>query len=211
MTRALIIVDVQNDFCPGGSLATERGAEVAAGISEYLLTHGPLYDAVVGTQDWHVDPGEHFSETPDFRTSWPVHCVAHSHGAAVHEDLDADAVDAWFRKGAYEAAYSGFEGLLVPEEAVATGEREPGAQTEDTVNVSLDDWLQEQEIDAVDVVGTATDNCVRATALDAVDAGYETRVLLDLTAPVAQETAEEAVAALQEAGAEVIDSSEIRR
>ncbi|SQC29352.1 nicotinamidase/pyrazinamidase [Rothia kristinae] len=120
-------------------------------------------------------------------------------------------MDAWFRKGAYEAAYSGFEGLLVPEEAVATGEREPGAQTEDTVNVSLDDWLQEQEIDAVDVVGIATDHCVRATALDAVDAGYETRVLLDLTAPVAQETAEVAVAALQEAGAEVIDSSEIRR
>ena len=112
------------------------------------------------------------------------------------------------KKGQYAAAYSGFEGLSAPDVDVPMGESEEDSDEE---RVSLDDWLQEQEIDAVDVVGIATDHCVRATALDAVDAGYETRVLLDLTAPVAQETAEEAVAALQEAGAEVIDSSEIRR
>lgn len=211
MTRALIIVDVQNDFCPGGSLATARGAEVATEVSEFLQTHGAAYDVVAVTQDWHVDPGEHFSETPDFRDSWPVHCVAGSQGAELHEDLDTDAVDAWFRKGAYEAAYSGFEGLLVPEEAVATGEYEPGQAAQDTLKVSLDDWLQEQDVTAVDVVGIATEHCVRATAADAVDAGYETRVLVDLTAAVDEDRVEEAVQALEDADVEVIESAAVGR
>lgn len=211
MSRALIIVDVQNDFCPGGSLATEGGADTAAAISEWLLTHGALYDEVVVTQDWHVDPGEHFSDAPDYRTSWPVHCVAGSPGAELHEDLDTDAVAAWFRKGEHDAAYSGFEGLLAPEEAVATGEHEPGAAAEDTLNVSLDDWLQDHGIEAVDVVGIATDHCVRATALDAVDAGYETRVLVDLTAAVDETAAEEAMDEVAGAGAEVVESTSIGR
>ncbi|WP_129658840.1 isochorismatase family protein [Rothia halotolerans] len=211
MPRALIIVDVQNDFCPGGSLATSRGAEVAGEISEYLLTHRAAYSAVVTTQDWHVDPGEHFSADPDYSTSWPEHCVAGTEGAALHEDLDVDGVDAGFRKGAHDAGYSGFEGLLVPEEAVVAGDHEPGQVVEDTLNVSLDDWLQEQGVDAVDVVGIATEHCVRATALDGVDAGYETRVLLDLTAPVAQDAAEEAVEEMEAAGVEVSDSASVGR
>lgn len=211
MSRALIIVDVQNDFCPGGSLATERGAEVAAAISEHIQTRGPLYEVIVTTQDWHVDPGEHFSENPDYRTSWPVHCVAGTEGAALHDDLDTEQVDAGFRKGAYEAAYSGFEGLQIPENAVATGEYEPGQAAEDTLNVSLDDWLQEAGVDSVDIVGIATEHCVRATAVDAVDAGYATRVLIDLTAPVSEEDVEEVLEQLREAEVEVIESAEVRR
>lgn len=206
MPKALIIVDVQNDFCEGGSLTTERGAEVAALISEYVETRHSDYEAIVATLDWHVNPGDHFSDTPDYKTSWPRHCVAESRGADTHENLDTDYIEAFFRKGAFEAAYSGFEGLLAPENSVMTGEREAGAAVEDeTPKLSLDDWLQEHEITDVDVVGIATDFCVKATALDAVDAGYETRVLLDLTAPVSEEGQDDAVDELEDAGVTVTE------
>lgn len=206
MPKALIIVDVQNDFCEGGSLATERCAEVAALISEYIETRHGDYEAIVATLDWHVNPGDHFSDTPDYKTSWPRHCVAESRGADTHENLDTDYIEAFFRKGAFEAAYSGFEGLLAPENSVMTGEREAGAAVEDeTPKLSLDDWLQEHEITDVDVVGIATDFCVKATALDAVDAGYETRVLLDLTAPVSEEGQDDAVDELEDAGVTVTE------
>lgn len=206
MPKALIIVDVQNDFCEGGSLATERGAEVAALISEYIETRHGDYEAIVATLDWHVNPGDHFSDTPDYKTSWPRHCVAESRGADTHENLDTDYIEAFFRKGAFEAAYSGFEGLLAPENSVMTGEREAGVAVEDeTPKLSLDDWLQEHEITDVDVVGIATDFCVKATALDAVDAGYETRVLLDLTAPVSEEGQDDAVDELEDAGVTVTE------
>lgn len=206
MPKALIIVDVQNDFCEGGSLATERGAEVAALISEYVETRHSDYEAIVATLDWHVNPGDHFSDTPDYKTSWPRHCVAESRGADTHENLDTDYIEAFFRKGAFEAAYSGFEGLLAPENSVMTGEREAGAAVEDeTPKLSLDDWLQEHEITDIDVVGIATDFCVKATALDAVDAGYETRVLLDLTAPVSEEGQDDAVDELEDAGVTVTE------
>lgn len=206
MPKALIIVDVQNDFCEGGSLATERGAEVAALISEYIETRHGDYEAIVATLDWHVNPGDHFSDTPDYKTSWPRHCVAESRGADTHENLDTDYIEAFFRKGAFEAAYSGFEGLLAPENSVMTGEREAGAAVEDEIpKLSLDDWLQEHEITDVDVVGIATDFCVKATALDAVDAGYETRVLLDLTAPVSEEGQDDAVDELEDAGVTVTE------
>lgn len=206
MPKALIIVDVQNDFCAGGSLPTECGAEVAALISEYVETRHGDYEAIVATLDWHVSPGDHFSDTPDYKTSWPRHCVAESRGADTHEDLDTDYIEAFFRKGAFEAAYSGFEGLLAPENSVMTGEREAGAAVEDeTPKLSLDDWLQEHEITDVDVVGIATDFCVKATALDAVDAGYETRVLLDLTAPVSEEGQDDAVDELEDAGVTVAE------
>ncbi|MFJ3031097.1 isochorismatase family protein [Rothia terrae] len=206
MPKALIIVDVQNDFCEGGSLATEAGAEVAALISEYVENHHTEYEAIVATQDWHVDPGEHFSETPDYKNSWPVHCKAESFGAELHEDLDTDYITAYFRKGEFEAAYSGFEGLLAPEDTVMTGERDANAPVApETPKVSLDDWLQEQEITDLDVVGIATDFCVRATALDAVDAGYETRVLTDLTATVSEEGFDTALEDFEDAGVEALE------
>ncbi|WP_269927990.1 isochorismatase family protein [Kocuria massiliensis] len=211
MTRALLIVDVQNDFCPGGPLATSRGAEVAADISAFLQTHHAAYDVVVTTQDWHIEPGTHFSENPDFRESWPVHCLANSPGAAFHPDFDTEFVDAMFRKGEYEAAYSGFEGLLAPEDSVMTGEHEPGHMPEDTLKVSLDDWLQEHDVTDVDVAGIATDYCVKATAIDATDAGYETRVLVDLTSGVAEETTQEALEDMEDAGIEVIESTTVGR
>ncbi|MFF2344143.1 isochorismatase family protein [Pseudarthrobacter sp. NPDC058119] len=209
MSRALIIVDVQNDFCEGGSLAVPGGAAVAGAISEYLDAHHTEFDHVVATQDWHIDPGSHFSETPDYRDSWPRHCVAGTRGADLHPDLDTEYVDAYFRKGQFAAAYSGFEGLLAPEDAVPTGERQAGglpgaaaALETDEDAIGLDDWLQSHDVEDVVVVGIATDYCVKATALDAVQAGYGVTVVRSLTAGIAEDL-EDAVAEMELGGADI--------
>ena len=181
MTRALVVVDVQNDFCEGGSLAVTGGAAVAAAITEHVRSAG--YAHVVATRDHHVDPGRHFSHSPDFVDSWPAHCVVGTGGAQLHPALDRSPLEAVFDKGEYAAAYSGFEG------------RADG--------VGLADWLRERGVDAVDVVGIATDHCVRATALDAVAAGFATRVLLPLTAGVAEASTDAALDQLRTAGVEL--------
>ena len=183
MSKALVVVDVQNDFCEGGSLALEGGAEVARRISEWAESHAGEYGAVVATRDYHVDPGSHFAESPDFRDSWPAHCVVGTGGEEFHPELRIEA-DAVFSKGRTEAAYSGFEG--------AADDGSP-----------LGEWLSARGIDEVDVTGIATDYCVRATALDAARLGLRTRVLLDLTAGVAPETTEAAVEELRAAGVEI--------
>lgn len=208
MSRALIIVDVQNDFCEGGSLAVPGGAAVAAAISEYLDAHNSEFDHVVATQDWHIDPGSHFSETPDYKDSWPRHCVAGTRGADLHPDLDTEYIDAYFRKGQFTAAYSGFEGLLAPEDAVPTGERQAGglpgtpSLEPDEDAIGLDDWLQSHDVEDVVVVGIATDYCVKATALDAVQAGYGVTVVRSLTAGIAEDL-EDTVAEMELGGADI--------
>ncbi|MHB1009070.1 MAG: isochorismatase family protein [Propionibacteriaceae bacterium] len=163
--RALIVVDVQNDFCEDGSLAVAGGAKVAGDISAYLAG-GPGYDLVVATRDAHVDPGAHFSDTPDFVDSWPPHCVVGTPGQELHPNLTFRDFDGVFDKGGFEAAYSGFEG------SNAEGR-------------GLDEFLAESGVTDVDVCGIATDYCVKATALDAAMLGYVTTVLTDLTAAVA--------------------------
>ena len=182
--RALIIVDVQNDFCEGGSLAVAGGAAVARGISSLLASPDNGYAHVVATQDFHIDPGSHFSAHPDYAASWPPHCVAGSTGADFHPELDTASVEAVFRKGQHAAAYSGFEGA-------------------DDQGTPLADWLRAHDVDEVDVVGIATDYCVRATAADAAKAGFRTKVLLGLTAGVDPGTTAEAIATLQDAGINV--------
>lgn len=183
-TRALIVVDVQNDFCEGGSLAVTGGAKVAADVSALLAgDHG--YAHVVATKDHHIDPGAHWSDQPDYVDSWPVHCEVGTPGEQFHPDLDTSAVEAVFLKGEYEAAYSGFEGA-------AEG------------GVTLTDWLRERGVTDVDVVGIATDHCVRATVLDAVAAEFGVRVLGDLVAGVAPDSTEAALVAMREAGASVV-------
>ena len=183
--RALIVVDVQNDFCEGGSLAVAGGAAVAAAISEYL--DGPEsagYEHVAASRDYHIDPGDHFSDHPDFARSWPPHCVVGTPGAQFHPRFDTSHIETVFSKGAHTAAYSAFEGT-------------------DDAGTPLADWLRERDVDALDVAGIATDYCVRATALDAARAGFATRVLLGLTAGVDPVTTREAVDALRAAGAEL--------
>jgi nicotinamidase/pyrazinamidase len=182
--RALIIVDVQNDFCEGGSLPVTGGAAVARGISSLLASADHGYAHVVATQDYHFDPGNHFSEHPDYAATWPPHCVAGTAGAEFHPDLDIRPIEAIFRKGAHAAAYSGFQGA-------------------DDKGTPLAEWLRAHDVDQVDVVGIATDHCVRATAADATAAGFGTRVLLGLAAGVAPGTTADAITALEAAGIEV--------
>ncbi|MFF7964649.1 isochorismatase family protein [Streptomyces sp. NPDC007903] len=189
MRRALIVVDVQNDFCEGGSLAVAGGADVAAAITELIgQAAGSGYRHVVATRDHHIAPGGHFADNPDYVHSWPAHCVAGTEGVGFHPNfapaVASGAVDAVFDKGAYSAAYSGFEGT-------------------DENGQSLADWLRARDVEEVDVVGIATDHCVRATALDAASEGFRTHVLLDLTAGVAQQTTDKALESLREAGVQL--------
>jgi nicotinamidase/pyrazinamidase len=187
MTRALIIADVQNDFCEGGSLAVTGGAAVAARISALLAVpepDRPHWDHVVATKDNHIDPAAHFSEAPDYVDSWPVHCVAGTAGAQFHAALDTDRVEAVFTKGEHAAAYSGFEG------------RAGG--------IGLAAWLRMRDVSDVDIVGLTTDHCVRATALDAVREGFTATVLLDLTAGVEAATTATALAEMRLAGVTLV-------
>lgn len=188
--KALIVVDVQNDFIEGGSLAVTGGRAVASSISGHLAMHSGDYDLVVATRDWHEPDstnGGHFAEPgtePDFAGTWPAHCVAHERGSDYAPELALRHVDEHIRKGMGQPAYSGFQGVT------------PDGRT-------LAQVLAGAGIGAVDVVGIATDYCVRATALDARAEGLDVTVLADLTAAVAAATRESAIAEMQEAGVDV--------
>lgn len=182
--RALIIVDVQKDFCEGGSLAVTGGHAVARAISDYLAAD-PDYQHIVATQDFHIDPGAHFSQHPDYSSTWPPHCRAGSLGAEFDSDLDTGRIQEVFRKGAYTAAYSGFEGV-------------------DGHGMPLLDWLRQRDVHTVDVVGLATDFCVCHTARDAARAGLNTSVLLELTAGISQSATVQALNEMHNAGIELI-------
>lgn len=184
--RALIVVDVQNDFVTG-SLPVDKDEIVAAEIGKYMAVHGRDYDAVVTTQDWHIEPGDHWSETPDFIDSWPVHGKAGDWGAELHWAVKGVAVTRRFFKGQREAAYSGFQA---------------GDSNYGQADQGLGEFLLEAGITDVDVVGLATDYCVKATALDAIKYGFTTRVLTNLVAAV---TPEGGVAALKEMAAAGIE------
>lgn len=200
---AIVVVDVQNDFVDG-SLGTDRGLEVARGINAWLggLVHTEEEEAeaeagspaaarplIVGTKDWHIRPEGHFApegEEPDYKDTWPVHCVADTHGAQVCAELNPELVDAWFHKGEYTAAYSGFEGHLADEEQ------------------TLQQWLNFHEVENVTIVGIATDFCVRATALDALNAGFHVRIIEQLCSAVTEQGGKSAIQELEDAGAEII-------
>lgn len=176
-TRALICVDVQNDFCEGGNLAVAGGGDVARRVAEMIETSWDEYGAIAFTQDWHVNPGTHFAlrDDPNYIDTWPVHCVAGTAGARLHIRLrevlqkipyavQADRIET-FKKGRNTAAYSGFEGT-------------------NSHNVGLEIWLRSRGITEVDIVGIAFDYCVRMTAYDAVQLGFRTTVARYLTASV---------------------------
>lgn len=189
MPRALLIIDVQNDFTEGGALGVDGGAAVAAAITAHVRAHADDYALVVASRDWHDatgDNGGHFATDapPNFVTTWPVHCVAGSTGAEYHPAIDASLIDVHVRKGQGVPAYSIFEGTT----------DESG---------TLVELLDERGIDEVDVVGIATDHCVRASALDALAAGRRVRVLSDLVAGVAPDPSAAALAEIVAAGGEV--------
>ena len=188
MALAVVVVDVQNDFCEGGSLAVAGGTEVARAITARLAEGG--YEHAVATRDHHIDPGEHFSDTPDFVASWPRHCVVGTSGVSLHPDLDTTRIEATFDKGEYAAAYSGFEGACD--------------------GTPLADWLRDRGVTDIEVVGIATDHCVRATALDAARLGFATTVRLDLTAGVAAGTVDRALDELRDAGVALVGAPIVR-
>ena len=189
MVLAVVVADVQNDFTEGGSLAVAGGTDVARAVTLRLNEGG--YEYAVATRDHHVDPGMHFSESPDYVDSWPPHCVVGTSGVALHPDLDTTRIEAVFDKGEYAAAYSGFEGRHHAD--------------------LLLDWLRNRNVDTLEIVGLTTDHCVRATAIDAMRFGFATRVRLDLTAGVAPDTVERALQEMRETGVELIGTPIVRR
>lgn len=192
MTRALIIVDVQNDFTEGGALAVAGGAAVAGRISAFLARHADEYDLIVASRDWHHgddDNGGHFAvgAEPDFVTTWPRHCVAGTPGAEYHPDLDTGPIDVHVMKGQGEPAYSAFEG------------------TTDS-GQDLTDVLYDRSVHEIDIVGIATDHCVRATAEDGLRAGLDVVVYQDLVAGVDPERSATALAEIRNGGGHVDES-----
>jgi nicotinamidase/pyrazinamidase len=194
--RALLVVDVQNDFCEGGSLAVTGGLAVASAITDYLAGNTHAYDAVIASRDWHEpnsDNGGHFAQSeddPDFVTRWPVHCVADTHGAEYAPGLDLGAITHHVRKGMGEPAYSMFQGF--------DGEGRPVA-----------DLLRGLGITDVDVVGLATDHCVKATSVDARANDLAVRLLGDLAAGVAPQTTTTAERDMRRAGVEITTTAAV--
>lgn len=191
--RGLLIVDVQNDFTEGGALGVEGGTDVARHITSYLNEHADDYEVIIASRDWHDgegDNGGHFAldSEPNFVDTWPVHCVAGTFGAEYHPELDLSEIDIHVKKGQGEPSYSMFEGI-----------------TEDGYTVQQ--VLDERGITHVDVVGIATDHCVRASALDALAGGQKVTVLTDMVAAVTEETGQKALDELVQKGAELHTSS----
>ncbi|MCL1899323.1 MAG: isochorismatase family protein [Promicromonosporaceae bacterium] len=186
----MLVVDVQPTFCEGGELGVAGGNRVAADVATYLEAHRNRYLCVISTQDWHVDPGPHFSTEPDFVDSWPPHGVAGSVGAELHPAIAAFPFSDRILKGQYDHGYSGFEGA-------------------DADGRTLEEILQEWGIETVDVVGLAESHCVKRTAIDATRLGWPTRVLLDLTAAVSPELGDAARVEMLAAGVELVDSADL--
>lgn len=186
-SRALIIVDVQPTFCEGGALPVDGGNAVAELIADYAREYGESYQLIATTQDWHIDPGAHFSDTPDFVDTWPPHGVAGTPEAELHPALADLAADVTIKKGEYAAAYSGFEGKDSRGKLLATVLRDAG-------------------ITEVDVVGLAESHCVKETAMDAAREGFTTRVFVDLTRPVSEELGVAARRDMADGGVELIES-----
>jgi nicotinamidase/pyrazinamidase len=187
MSKALFVIDVQNDFCEGGALACQGGAQVASSITNYLKGNKSRYDTVIASRDWHTPNspnGGHFPKAgnePDFLNTWPLHCIAETPGAEYHPNLDVSLIDIHINKGQDQHGYSIFEGVT------GSGEK-------------LQDLLARLEVTEVDVVGIATDYCVRASALDAKNFGLDVRVITSLTAGVSAASTEAAIDELVDAG-----------
>ena len=191
MPRALLVIDVQNDFCEGGALAVAGGAAVAGKISKFL--ESTRYDLVVASRDWHDADNNnsgHFADSgvePNYKTNWPVHCVAETNGAQYHPNLNTEAIGEHIFKGQGQNGYSIYEGIT------------KSGQT-------FDDLVNAHQVDEVDVVGIATDHCVLASALDSKSHGLKVRVISSLTAGVSEVTTEAAIDRMIDSGIEVVAS-----
>jgi nicotinamidase/pyrazinamidase len=181
--RALVVVDVQNDFI-SGSVPVAGGEQVATHLAE--LIHSPHdYDIIVTTQDWHLDPGTHWSEHPDYKDSWPIHGRAGSWGAQLHPALADSSINEKFYKGQDGDGYTGFEGMTDRGEYLA-------------------DWLDRHKVRYVDIAGIALDKCVYATARDAASHGFHARVLQHYCAAVSPRGARRTVQNLRTHNIEIV-------
>lgn len=197
MSKALIIVDVQPTFCEGGELGVEGGNAVAERIAKYVESHRNEYSYVATTQDWHVEPGRHWSDDPDYVDTWPVHGKAGTANAGLHPAIAALGIGHHFKKGQYSPSYSGFEGLEDNTDRIPTREE---VAADLTAGRTLANALEAAGITRVDVVGLAESHCVKETALDARKLGYETHVIEELTEPVSEELGVDARRQMREAG-----------
>jgi nicotinamidase/pyrazinamidase len=180
--RALILVDIQNDFCPGGALAVREGDRVVPIVNE-LQKH---FDLIVATKDWH--PVGHSS----FATLWPPHCIQESTGAEFVPTLDTTRIARTFLKGT-DMAVDSYSGFFDNEHKRATG---------------LGDYLKAQGVTDVVIAGLATDYCVKFSALDALQLGFHTTVVRDACRGVEVNPGDtdRALAEMAEAGAEIVES-----
>lgn len=201
--KALIVVDVQPTFCEGGELGVEGGNAVAERIAEYVTAHGDEYAYIATTQDWHIEPGEHWSEQPDFVDTWPVHGKAGTPTADLHPAIQALNIAHHFKKGQYSAAYSGFEGIEDNTDRIQTRD-EVAAEAE--AGRTLATALADADVTQVDVVGIAESHCVKETALDAQRLGYDVRVFTDLTVPVSAELGQAAREEMSDNDIELVHS-----
>lgn len=192
MSKALIVVDVQRDFCEGGSLPVSGGNDLADRIQRFMEHNDDRYDVIIATKDFHIDPEGHFSDSPDYESTWPVHCVVGTAGSDLHPALEPDYFTGVFVKGETSAAYSGFEGYLLDEDSA------------ESIPIDLYTYLEALEITEVDIVGIALDYCVAATATDAVDAGFRTNVLANLTVAVHSDETDDTLADLKSKGVNIL-------
>lgn len=191
MTQALVVVDIQKDFVEGGALAVKGGQDVADITARLVIpTFKKAGFPILFTKDWHIDPGDHFSENPDYVDSWPVHCVAGSEGAEFAADFGTVPEVIIFKKGQYSASYSGNEGH---------NSVEPGK------GLNLAEALKVAQVTNVSIIGIAYDYCVKATALDLAEAGFEVHVIKDFTASVNPDNDDAVTYELNQAGIAVID------
>lgn len=198
MARALIVVDLQADFCEGGRLAVAGSSAAADSLARDILANPGAYDLIVATRDWHVSPGSHFASntgsSPNFIDTWPDHCLADEPGSEFHPaiaDLAARGILVEVRKGMEGAAYSGFEGSVVDGGAIGP--------------VSLEELLRSHGIEEIDVSGTATDYCVSSTALDGRRSGFDVTLLTRYCSAVSKGGGEAAITAMSAAGVTIKD------
>lgn len=167
--KGLLVVDVQNDFCLGGALEVPGSERVVQNIKYHIENNRATYHTLIFTKDWHIRPDTHFSDTPDYKDTWPRHCVADTYGAAIHRTLAPFSMGAAAKiilKGEYSAGYSGFDGHLVDS------------------RTTLLEYLRSMDNMELVVCGLAFDYCVRSTAIDSAKYSFKTSVLMECTAAV---------------------------
>lgn len=176
--KALLIVDLQNDFCPGGKLAVPEGDKIIPVVNELM----DKFSLVVASQDWHSAETIHFDK-------WPVHCVRESKGAQLHPDLKREKITKFFLKG--------------------TGNKDDGYSVFEATNDNLEGFLRENNVEELYLAGLATEYCIKATALDAMEKGFKVFVVKKAVAGIEKGDVEKAVKEMENKGIKYINYASI--